>query len=103
MKKSSYYLLISLLFLQSLANEDDFIYEINNPNKKYEMGHWIIYEMNVGSFTTEGTFTAASLKLQSLKELGIDIIWLMPIYVRGGTESDGIWVGVNSPYASKNL
>ena len=59
--------------------------------------------MNVGSFTTEGTFTAASLKLQSLKELGIDIIWLMPIYVRGGTESDGIWVGINSPYASKNL
>jgi 1,4-alpha-glucan branching enzyme len=63
------------------------------------MGHWVIYEMNIGSFSTEGTFNAATLRLPDLKELGIDIIWLMPIYVRGGYCSGGI----NTPYASKNM
>ena len=96
MRKKSYYILL-FLFLESLAASDDFIAEINNPSKKYEMGHWVIYEMNVGAFS--GTFNNAIPKLQSLKELGIDIIWLMPIYVRGGYEENGC----NSPYASKNL
>ena len=48
--------------------------------------------MNVGCFTKEGTFSAASTKLSDLKSLGIDIIWLMPIYKRDG--------GLNSPYAA---
>ena len=91
--------LFLLLFLRCFSNSDDFIKEINNPNKKYEMGHWVIYEMNIGSFSTEGTFNAATLRLPDLKELGIDIIWLMPIYERGGYCSGG----VNSPYASKNM
>ena len=55
----------------------------------------VIYELNVGSFTTEGTFKAAQEKLQSLKDLGIDIVWLMPIYPRGG--------GINSPYAATDF
>lgn len=55
----------------------------------------IIYEMNVGSFTTAGTFAAAQAKLADLKKLGIDIVWLMPIYPRGG--------GINSPYAATNF
>ena len=52
----------------------------------------IIYEMNVGSFTSAGTFKAAQDKLGELKTLGVDIVWLMPIYPRGG--------GINSPYAA---
>ncbi|GAK35381.1 hypothetical protein JCM15093_472 [Bacteroides graminisolvens DSM 19988 = JCM 15093] len=34
----------------------------------------VIYELNVGSFTTEGTFTAATTKLNDLRTLGIDIV-----------------------------
>jgi glycosidase len=62
---------------------------------KYNFGQWVIYEMNVGSFTSAGTFKAAQEKLSELKSLGIDIIWLMPIYVRDG--------GLNSPYAAKDF
>ena len=55
----------------------------------------VIYEMNVGSFTSAGTFAAARDKLSDLRSLGIDILWLMPIYPRGG--------GINSPYAATNF
>ena len=50
--------------------------------------------MNVGSFTQAGTFAAAQQRLDELKTLGVDIVWLMPIYPRGG--------GINSPYAPTN-
>ena len=48
--------------------------------------------MNIGSFSAEGTFVAAQQKLSQLKMVGIDIIWLMPVYPRDG--------GLNSPYAA---
>ena len=52
----------------------------------------VIYQMNVGAFTPEGTFQAAMQQLDRLDSLGVDIIWLMPIYPRGAT--------MNSPYAA---
>ena len=39
----------------------------------------VIYEMHVGTFTSEGTWAAASSKLQALKELGITVIEMMPV------------------------
>jgi glycosidase len=38
-----------------------------------------IYEVNVRQFTPEGTFRAFESHLQRLKNMGVDIIWLMPI------------------------
>lgn len=55
----------------------------------------VIYEMNAGAFTPEGTFKAAEARLSELKKLGIDIVWLMPIYPRGKS--------MNSPYASMDF
>jgi len=42
-----------------------------------------IYELNVRQHTAEGTFNAARLDLPRIKELGSDIIWLMPIHPIG--------------------
>jgi maltooligosyltrehalose trehalohydrolase len=39
----------------------------------------VIYEMHVGTFTAEGTWAAAQDKLQTLKELGITVIEMMPV------------------------
>ncbi len=39
----------------------------------------IIYELHVGTFTPAGTFLAAIEKLDTLRELGINVIELMPI------------------------
>ncbi len=89
--KQFLYLSLLILLLNFNICVQDFIDNINNPNKKYDFGHWVIYEMNVGAFTKEGTFNSAAKKLSDLKSLGIDIVWLMPIYKRDG--------GLNSPYA----
>lgn len=39
-----------------------------------------IYEVNMRQYSPEGTFNAFTKDIPQLKELGIDIIWLMPIY-----------------------
>ncbi len=38
-----------------------------------------IYEVNVRQYTSEGTFSAFSKHLPRLKEMGVAILWLMPI------------------------
>ena len=43
----------------------------------------VVYEMNVRQYTPEGTFSAAQKELPRLAELGVDILWLMPIYPIG--------------------
>ena len=39
----------------------------------------IVYEVNMRQFTPEGTFNAFTTHLPRLKQLGVDILWLMPV------------------------
>lgn len=39
-----------------------------------------IYEINVRQFSPEGTFEGVAKQLNRLKQMGVDIIWLMPIH-----------------------
>ncbi len=79
---------ICLLTVLSLhVSAGDYVDDINTVTTKNEAGHRVIYEMNVGSFTQAGTFAAAQEKLSGLKALGVDIIWLMPIFPRGSSKS----------------
>ncbi|MFI3282406.1 MAG: alpha-amylase family glycosyl hydrolase [Rikenellaceae bacterium] len=48
-----------------------------------------LYEMNVRQLTKEGTLKAATKRLKFLKDMGIDVIWLMPIYPIGEVERKG--------------
>lgn len=48
-----------------------------------------IYEVNIRQFTQEGTFKAFEEHLPRLKELGVDIIWLMPIHPIGEQNRKG--------------
>lgn len=59
----------------------------------------VVYEMNVRQYTPEGTFAAAEQHLPRLKELGVDIVWLMPIYPIGVKERKGT---LGSYYAISN-
>lgn len=43
----------------------------------------VIYEVNIRQFTPEGTFKAFEKHLPRLKDMGVDIIWLMPIHPIG--------------------
>lgn len=40
----------------------------------------VIYEVNVRQFTPEGTFKGLISHLDRIDEMGVDILWLMPIY-----------------------
>ncbi len=39
-----------------------------------------IYEVNIRQYTPEGTFAAFTPHILRLKEMGVDILWLMPIH-----------------------
>ncbi len=48
-----------------------------------------LYEVNIRQFTPEGTFNAFSEHLESIKDMGVDILWLMPINPIGVTNRKG--------------
>ncbi|MBX7514687.1 alpha-amylase [Qipengyuania sp. GH38] len=56
----------------------------------------ILYQINTRHFTEEGTFKAAQEQLPRLKELGVDILWLMPIHPIGKENRKGT---LGSPYS----
>lgn len=51
-----------------------------NPEWSYSA---VLYELNIRQFTEEGTFSAAVERLPFLRSIGVDAIWLMPIYPIG--------------------
>ena len=55
-----------------------------------------IYQINLRQFTEEGTLRAAESQLPRLKDLGADILWLMPIHPIGKKNRKG---SLGSPYA----
>ncbi len=59
----------------------------------------VIYELNVRTFSTEGTFSAVTARLPELQRLGVTIVWLMPIHPLGEVKKKGT---VGSPYAVRD-
>lgn len=55
-----------------------------------------IYELNVRQFSPSGTFKAVEQRLVALKDLGVGIIWLMPIHPIGQKNRKGT---LGSPYS----
>ena len=49
----------------------------------------VLYEMNLRQLTPEGTLRAAEKKLEFLHSMGIDAIWMMPIYPIGEENRKG--------------
>lgn len=43
----------------------------------------VLYEINVRQFSQEGTFAGVDSALPQLKELGVNVLWFMPIYPIG--------------------
>lgn len=77
----------------------------NEPVEKCTVKHldWtrdaVIYEVNVRQYTKEGTFAAFQDHLPRLKELGVDVLWLMPIHPISEKNRKGT---LGSYYAVKN-
>ena len=61
----------------SSANDSEMKMKVNPPEWSKNA---TIYQVNIRQFTEEGTFNAFKEHLPRLKELGVDILWLMPIH-----------------------
>jgi glycosidase len=59
----------------------------------------VIYEVNLRQYTPEGTFEAFAAHLPRLKEMGVDILWFMPIHPIGELNRKG---GLGSYYSVKD-
>ena len=59
------------------------------PKQQQPLENSVVYEMNIRQYTPEGSFAAAQKELPRLQELGIDILWLMPIHPIGVKERKG--------------
>jgi Glycosidases len=64
----------------------------NVPN----VADMVVYEVNIPAFSSSGNLSGATQRLDSIKNLGINVIWLMPIYPIGYTNA------VGSPYCVNN-
>lgn len=56
----------------------------------------VMYEVNLLAFSEDGNLQGVTNRLDELQSLGVNVLWLMPIYPDGEINS------VNSPYAVKN-
>lgn len=70
--------------------------ELTNPE-------WVknatVYELNIRQFSEEGSFKAVEKQLARLKNMGIDIIWLMPLHPIGELHRKG---SLGSNYSVKD-
>jgi glycosidase len=56
----------------------------------------VLYQVNTRAFSAQGNFRGVIARLDSIKALGANVIYLMPVY------PIGILKGVNSPYCVKD-
>ena len=59
----------------------------------------VIYEIFPRAFSSEGNFNGVTARLDALKTLGINILWLMPIHPVGQLKKKGT---IGSPYAVRD-
>lgn len=59
----------------------------------------VIYQVNIRAFSNEGTLKGVEKRLDSIQKLGINVLYLMPIYPVGQVKASG---KLGSPYAVKN-
>lgn len=72
----------------------------DNDWKGIALKEMVVYELHVGAFTPEGTFTGVIERLADLKELGVNAIEIMPVAQFPGDRNwgyDGVY-----PYAVQN-
>lgn len=99
-----YAFLFSLAML-SCSNSDDS--RTNSPYQQYgtpfanmpKKEDAIIYQVNLRSFSQEGTINGVRARLSDIKALGANVVYLMPIYPVGVLNSAG---GLGSPYSVKD-
>lgn len=82
MKKISFFLIIGLLLLTcknqtTTVESSELQYK---PISDVVLETAVIYEANIRQYSESGTFTDFTKDIPNLKQLGVKVIWLMPIF-----------------------
>lgn len=63
-------------------------------NGSFKRAGWLaatnIYEVNTRQYTSEGTFNAFAKELPRLRDMGVEVLWFMPIHPIGKINRKGI-------------
>lgn len=59
----------------------------------------IIYQVNLRAFSKDATFKGVTARIDSIKALGVNVVYLLPIYPVGVLKSAG---GLGSPYSVRD-
>ena len=59
----------------------------------------IIYQVNIRAFSSEGTLKGVEKRLDSINKLGVNVVYLMPVYPVGQVKKSG---KLGSPYSVKD-
>lgn len=97
--KKIIYAVTFLLLLSSCKKEIAKVDVVNPVVTDEMMASAVIYEANIRQYSPEGTFAAFTKDIPKLKEMGVDIIWLMPIHEIGILKRKG---GLGSYYSVKD-
>ena len=94
LKISPIILILFILLLQtSCNNQNNKMKDKKQTATKLVHSEWSknsnIYEVNIRQYTPEGTLKAFEKHLSRLKQMGVDIIWLMPIQPIGEKNRKG--------------
>ena len=73
-------LLLTACQKQNQNKKDDTLQESFEPISNEILESSVIYEANIRQYSPEGTFSAFTKDIPQLKELGVKVIWLMPVY-----------------------
>src|SRR5260370_961817 len=96
--RSAVSLVLGLLFGSASAPAGDLSRQTARPVPAW-LREGVIYEVFPRNFSPEGNFNGVTARLDELKDLGVNILWLMPIHPIGEKLRKGT---VGSPYAVRD-
>ncbi len=78
--------------------------DVSRESARSDIPQWVrsgvVYEIFPRAFSQEGTFNGVTAQLDRLRELGVNILWLMPVHPIGQEKKKG---GIGSPYAVRDF
>lgn len=96
--------LIGSVELRAYVEEDELLRSRYYGMKPVKSADWVrdavIYEVYPRAFTKEGTFQALEQRLPELRDMGVTVLWLMPIHPIGEEKRKGT---LGSPYAVRDF
>jgi glycosidase len=91
--------LTGFAFLCTACKNDPKPDETPSPEYTILPNNKVIYEVNVRNYSAQGNFAGLEKDIPRLKELGVDILWLMPVHPVGEKNRIG---SKGSPYSVKD-